>query len=32
MIIGKPYKTISGKQKQDGAVIRDGSKEKMSNF
>jgi site-specific DNA-methyltransferase (adenine-specific) len=32
MTIGKPYKTISGKQKQDGAVIRDGSKEKMSNF
>ena len=32
MTIGKPYKIISGKQKQDGAVIRDGSKEKMSNY
>ena len=32
MTVGKPYKMVSGKQKQDGAVIRDGSKEKMSNY
>ena len=29
---GKPYKTISGKQKNDSAIIRDGCKEKMSNY
>ena len=32
MTNGKPYKTISGKQKNDSAIIRDGCKEKMSNF
>jgi site-specific DNA-methyltransferase (adenine-specific) len=32
MTNGKPYKTVSGKQKSDSAIIRDGCKEKMSNY
>jgi len=31
MTNGKPYKTISGKQKNDSAITRDGCKEKIRN-
>ena len=32
MTSGKPYKTISGKQKNESAIIRKGSRENMSNY
>jgi len=32
MTDGKPYKTISGKQKNESAIIRKGSRENMSNY